>query len=61
LFVLATYSDGKNPLVAASKACWPDALHQRCQMRFFNTLAADVLDYDDELNKKMYQDWDGLS
>jgi len=58
--VLATLSDGERTLVAALKACWPEAPHQRCQVHFLNNLADDVLDYDDELRKNMRQDLGGL-
>jgi hypothetical protein len=58
--VLATLSDGEATLVAALKACWPQAPHQRCQVHFLNNLADDVLDYDDELRKIMRQDLGGL-
>jgi len=58
--VLATLSDGENTIVAALKACWPEAPHQRCQVHFLNNLAADVFDYDDELRKNMRQDLGGL-
>jgi len=58
--VLATLSDGEATLIAALKACWPQAPHQRCQVHFLNNLAGDVLDYDDELRKAMRQDLGGL-
>jgi len=58
--VLATLSDGERSLVAALKACWPEAPHQRCQAHFLNNLAEEVLDYDDELRKNMRQDLGGL-
>ena len=58
--VLATLSDGEATLIAALKACWPHAPHQRCQVHFLNNLAGDVLDYDDELRKAMRQDLGGL-
>ena len=58
--VLATLSDGENTLVAALKACWPEAPHQRCQVHFLNNLAEEVLDFDDELRKNMRQDLGGL-
>jgi len=51
--VLATLSDGESTLIAALKACWPQAPHQRCQAHFLNNLAEAVLDYDDELRKNM--------
>jgi hypothetical protein len=58
--VLATLSDGEGTLVAAFRACWPEAPHQRCQAHFLNNLAEDVLDYDDELRQNMRQDLGGL-
>jgi transposase-like protein len=58
--VLATLSDGEATLMAALKACWSQAPHQRCQVHFLNNLADDVLDYDDELRKAMRQDLGGL-
>jgi hypothetical protein len=58
--VLATLSDGEATLIAALKACWPQAPHQRCQVHFLNNLTSDVLDYDDELRKAMRQDLGGL-
>lgn len=58
--VMATLSDGEPTLMAALKACWPQAPHQRCQVHFLNNLASDVLDYDDELRKAMRQDLGGL-
>lgn len=58
--VLATLSDGESTLVAALKASWPEAPHQRCQAHFLNNLAEAVLDYDDQLRKNMRQDLGGL-
>jgi RHS repeat-associated protein len=58
--VLATLSDGENTLIAALKACWPQAPHQRCQAHFLNNLAEAVLDYDDQLRKNLRQDLGGL-
>lgn len=58
--VLATLSDGENTLIAALKACWPQAPHQRCQAHVLNNLAEAVLEYDDELRKNMRQDLGGL-
>jgi hypothetical protein len=58
--VLATLSDGEVTLIAALKACWPEAPHQRCQAHFLNNLAEAVLDYDDQLRKNMRQDLGGL-
>jgi transposase-like protein len=54
--VLAILSDGENTLMAALKACWPQAPRQRCQAHFLNTLTEAVLDYDDQLRKNMRQD-----
>jgi hypothetical protein len=47
-------------LIAALKACWPQAPHQRCQVHFLNNLAEAVLDYDDQLRKNIRQDLGGL-
>jgi hypothetical protein len=58
--VLATLSDGEITLVAALKACWPQAPHQRCQAHILNNLAEAVLEYDDDLRKSMRQDLGGL-
>jgi hypothetical protein len=58
--VLATLSDGEVTLIAALKASWPEAPHQRCQAHFLNNLAEAVLDYDDQLRKNMRQDLGGL-
>jgi len=58
--VLATLSDGEVTLIAALKASWPEAPHQRCQAHFLNNLAEAVLDYDDQLRKSMRQDLGGL-
>ena len=58
--VLATLSDGEDTLIAALKAGWPQAPHQRCQAHFLNNLAEAVLDYDDQLRKNMRQDLGGL-
>ncbi len=58
--VLATLSDGENTLIAALKACWPQAPHQRCQLHFLNNLTADLLEYDDEMHQYMRQDLGGL-
>jgi len=58
--VLATLSDGESTLVAALKACWTEAPHQRCQAHFLNNLAEAVLDHDNELRKNLRQDLGGL-
>ena len=58
--VLATLSDGENTLIAALKASWPQAPHQRCQAHFLNNLVEPVLDYDAELRQRMRQDMGGL-
>lgn len=58
--VLATLSDGEDTLIAALKACWPQAPHQRCQAHFLNNLAEAVLGYDDQLRKNIRQDLGGL-
>ena len=58
--VLATLSDGERALVAALKAAWPQAPHQRCQAHFLNNLASAVLPQDDQLRQSMRQDLGGL-
>lgn len=49
--VLATLSDGEKGLVAALKATWPDAPHQRCQAHFLNNLADPVMVHDTVLRQ----------
>ena len=41
--VLATLSDGEKGIIAALKATWPQAPHQRCQAHFLNNLAEPVM------------------
>ncbi|MGB9872339.1 MAG: hypothetical protein ACPLYD_11835 [Anaerolineae bacterium] len=54
--VLATLSDGEEAIIAALKACWPEAPHQRCQAHFLNNLVEPVLEYDTQLRKRMRED-----
>ena len=49
--VLATLSDGEKGIIAALKATWPEAPHQRCQAHFLNNLADPVLVHDSELRQ----------
>ena len=49
--VLATLSDGEEGIIAALKATWPDAPHQRCQAHFLNNLAEPVMEHDTELRQ----------
>jgi hypothetical protein len=58
--VLATLSDGEARIVAALRAIWPDAPHQRCQEHFLGNLAEDVLEQDTQLRKQMRADLGGL-
>ena len=60
LGVLATLSDGEEAIIAALKACWPAAPHQRCQAHFLNNLVEPVLDFDTQLRQRMRDDWGGL-
>ena len=58
--VLATLSDGEERIIAALRAVWPTAPHQRCQEHFLSNVAADVLGHDTQLRKQMRQDLGGL-
>jgi hypothetical protein len=49
--VLATLSDGEKGIVAALKATWPEAPHQRCQAHFLNNLAEPVMVHDTVLRQ----------
>lgn len=49
--VLATLSDGEKGIIAALKATWPEAPHQRCQAHFLSNLAEPVLVHDSELRQ----------
>jgi hypothetical protein len=49
--VLATLSDGEKGIIAALKATWPQAPHQRCQAHFLNNLADPVMVHDTELRQ----------
>ena len=51
--VLATLSDGEKGIIAALKATWPEAPHQRCQAHFLNNLADPVLVHDTELRQRL--------
>lgn len=58
--VLATLSDGEDTIIAALKACWPTAPHQRCQEHVLANLAEPVLKVDTQLRKHMRDDLGGL-
>jgi len=58
--VLATLSDGEEAIIAALKACWPAAPHQRCQAHFLNNLVEPVLEFDTQLRQQMRTDLGGL-
>jgi hypothetical protein len=58
--VLATLSDGEEAIIAALKACWPEAPHQRCQAHFLNNLGEPVLDFDTQLRQSLRNDLGGL-
>jgi transposase-like protein len=58
--VIATLSDGEERIIAALRAVWPNAPHQRCQEHFLSNLAEDVLVHDTQLRKQMRQDLGGL-
>jgi hypothetical protein len=47
--VLATLSDGEKAIVAALKASWRPAPHQRCQLHFLNALAKPAMEVDARL------------
>ena len=47
--VLATLSDGEKTIIAALKACWPNAPRQRCQEHYLGNLAEPVLKVDGKL------------
>jgi hypothetical protein len=47
--VLATLSDGEKAVVAALKASWSSAPHQRCQLHFLNALAKPTMEVDARL------------
>jgi hypothetical protein len=58
--VLATLSDGEDRIIAALKASWPSAPHQRCQEHILGNLAEPVLKEDAKLRKWMRNDLSGL-
>lgn len=57
---LATLSDGEDRIIAALKASWPNAPHQRCQEHILDNLAEPVLEEDTQLRKWMRDDLSGL-
>lgn len=58
--VLATLSDGEDRIIAALKASWPTAPHQRCQEHVLGNLAEPVLKIDAQLRQRMRDDLGGL-
>jgi len=58
--VLATLSDGEDRIIAALKASWPNAPHQRCQEHILGNLAEPVLKEDAKLRKWMRNDLRGI-
>ena len=54
--VLATLSDGEKAIIAALKACWPHAPHQRCQLHFLNRVAEPVMQEDSRLRQQLRAD-----
>lgn len=58
--VLATLSDGEERLIAALKASWPEAPHQRCQEHILANLAEPVLEVDRHLRVWLRNDLRGL-
>jgi hypothetical protein len=51
--VLATLSDGEKALVAALKASWSEAPHQRCQLHFLNNIAKPAMEVDARLRHQL--------
>jgi hypothetical protein len=58
--VLANITDGEERIIAALRAIWPNAVHQRCQEHFLGNLADEVLENDTKLRKQMRVDLGGL-
>ena len=58
--VLATLSDGDTAMIEALKFCWPDVLHQRCQLHFLANLSEDVLPFDKQLRDGLKAGLKGL-
>jgi hypothetical protein len=59
--VLATLSDGEDTIIAALKACWSKAPHQRCQEHILGNLVEPVLKEDTKLRQRMKDDLGYLS
>jgi hypothetical protein len=59
--VLATLSDGEETIIAALKACWSQAPHQRCQEHILGNLVEPVLEEDTKLRQRMKDDLGYLS
>jgi hypothetical protein len=58
--VLGSVTDGEERIIAALRAVWPNAPHQRCQEHFLGNLADEVLENDTELRKQMRVDLGGV-
>ncbi len=59
--VLATLSDGEKAVVAALKASWPLAPHQRCQLHFLNAIAKPTLQVDAHLRHQLRDELGALA
>ncbi len=59
--VLATLSDGEKAVVAALKASWPLAPHQRCQLHFLNAIAKPTLEVDAHLRHQLRDELGALA
>jgi len=59
--VLATLSDGEKAIVAALKASWRDAPHQRCQLHFLNNLAKPAMEVDARLRQSLRNELGALA
>ncbi len=59
--VLATLSDGEKAVVAALKASWPSAPHQRCQLHFLNAIAKPTLEVDAHLRQQLRDELGALA
>lgn len=53
--VLASLSDGEEAIIAAFKAVWPAAPHQRCQSHFLGNVAEEVLEIDSQFKSQLKQ------
>jgi hypothetical protein len=59
--VLATLSDGEKAVVAALKATWPAAPHQRCQLHFLNAIAKPAVEVDAHLRQHLREELGALA